>query len=725
MKIRYNPILCIIILLSLCFGLWLVYARHKIEEPNTTVEMVMDYQALRRMAAWEGAEAGTVLKRFKQAGVTTLAVYDATLERYRDEGMLQVQTGKALLNAWQQGADGGDFVAALAAGQVNLNAVYILPGKADNAEIAYEEALEDLRFRYGNRRVRVLEGGLIEVLGNPNDDTRVDFNKTIPIMQAPLGISTPELHAVRDAGFMAVVRVQNYTPVNTEAMENGFKRIAASGAKVTAYLPAGREVMGYPDGEYDMARLLHDYDIRLGLIEHTTQLQFAPFAGYNDLLENCNYDAVRVYTIDEAEMNKLTLAAAMRRWSISDAERNIRMNYVKPFQKPQDGMGVLELNLQYVRGITASVQNAGFEIGQATQLEAAGTEASGNSFAGSYFPPRGAMGVLGFGIFAGLAIYLGLLLDLEKKWQLFIALGGGLTAACFIFFFRGLLTRQVLALIAAVIFPVLAMNAIVDIWESDRRRSVELTATQIILAAFWQLALAIVLSLVGATFIASVLGDIRFFLEADIYRGVKLTFVLPPLLMGLLFVKRFNVFGEALAGKEKKSAFNDGFEAQEEALPLGKQITKLAKMKISVGALLCLGALAVVAYIFIGRSGHTAGVPVPGIEVRLRIFLEQVMYARPREKEFLVGHPAFFVAAYAAYNRAPRLWQLLLCMAAVVGQASLVQTFCHMRTPVLMSYIRALDGYALGAALGVVAVVLLATLLPYMQEWKRRYLTNE
>lgn len=48
--------------------------------------------------------------------------------------------------------------------------------------------------------------------------------------------------------------------------------------------------------------------------------------------------------------------------------------------------------------------------------------------------------------------------------------------------------------------------------------------------ALWQLALAVAISLVGATLNAAIMGDNRFFLEADIYRGVKLTFVLPVLL---------------------------------------------------------------------------------------------------------------------------------------------------------------------------------------------------
>ena len=179
------------------------------------------------------------------------------------------------------------------------------------------------------------------------------------------------------------------------------------------------------------------------------------------------------------------------------------------------------------------------------------------------------------------------------------------------------------------------------------------------------------------------------------------------LLMLLWYVKRFNVFG----GKTGGGIIDD--------------IRYLLSTHIRLEHLFILGVLAFVAYIFVGRSGHTSGVPVLGIELKMRAMLEQLMYARPRTKEFMIGHPAFFVAAYAAYYKAPRLWQMILVAGAVIGQGSLVQTFAHMRTPVIMSYIRALDGYWLGALIGICAVIVLNLLMPYLQKWQRRYLGNE
>jgi hypothetical protein len=296
---------------------------------------------------------------------------------------------------------------------------------------------------------------------------------------------------------------------------------------------------------------------------------------------------------------------------------------------------------------------------------------------------------------------------MSLRQQLWLTVIGGMAALVTIYLSRGLLTRQALAFIAAVVFPALSMSVILDVWDRFREKTGSLAA--LIFNTTWQLALAVLISLAGATFIASVLGDNRFFLEADIYRGVKLTFILPPLLAALLFLRRYDCFGTA-----------DG-----QPLGLAAQLKKLCQIKLSVAHLLVLAVLGIVAIIFVGRSGHSAGVPVPALEIKMRVLLEHLMYARPREKEFLVGHPAFYLAALAVYQKWPRIWQLLLVMAATIGQGSLVQTFCHMRTPVLMSYIRALDGFVLGAVIGIIGMIVVALLLPYARKWQRSLLADE
>jgi hypothetical protein len=136
-----------------------------------------------------------------------------------------------------------------------------------------------------------------------------------------------------------------------------------------------------------------------------------------------------------------------------------------------------------------------------------------------------------------------------------------------------------------------------------------------------------------------------------------------------------------------------------------RQIMKILDYPVYLKTLILFALVAVAAWVFIGRSGHTAGVPVPDIEIRLRDFLEQAMYARPREKEFLIGHPAFLLASMAVYKLWPRVLHYGLIVVATIGQGSLVETFAHIRTPIFMSVVRGFDGVLLGLALGILAVI--------------------
>ena len=90
-----------------------------------------------------------------------------------------------------------------------------------------------------------------------------------------------------------------------------------------------------------------------GMVEHYTQLQFAPMEGLIPMAEKMDYQVARSYIIDKAEQRKLKMPEALRRWALTDEERNIRINYIKPFMLPQNGQDILELNLDYVKSIAA------------------------------------------------------------------------------------------------------------------------------------------------------------------------------------------------------------------------------------------------------------------------------------------------------------------------------------------------------------------------------------
>ena len=696
MKSRYNPVLLAVIVAGLVCALWLNFVRHDVEKQNNTVEMAMEYEGLRKLAALQGLPEEDVLRQFKEAGINSLMIFDTTLERLTKNGELQTTTGGELRQAAMLGADKGVF-AHVPAEALEENAAYA--AAAADAFIL-EDVEQDLCLRYGADRVQVVSENprIIKVKGSttPLPDGRYDEPQGL--LQAPLGLPVQDLRRVNALGFKIIVRPQNYIEVTDEQIDAIFDRIKEAGVPVAALMPCGTEVVGYPNKMQHLGERMKENNMTLVMLEHYTQLQFAKIDGLLPLAEFNDYKAARSYVIDPTEQKKISVGEALRRWALTDEERNIRVNYIRPFLMPEGGQDIMKTNLKYVRDIKASVEARGYTIGEAGVFAA-----KGDGFA-PYFPSKLSFIPVLLAIVAGVVLYLSLLFNLSgsKQLALWAVLSAGGLALLFIG--RGLLTRQLLALAAASVFPVLSMSVIFNIW--DKNTTDKHSLLSICWKGIWQLALAIALSLVGAAFLSAILTDSRFLLEIDIYRGVKLTFILPVIFTAILFIKRYDLL--QVVGKGLQT--------------LWKRLNGLLDTGLTFRHVVVLLVLMFIAYYFVGRSGHTGGVPVPAIELKMRAFLEQLMYARPREKEFMIGHPMFFLAVLAVYRCAPRWWQFALTCAAVIGQGSLVQTFCHMRTPVVMSFVRALDGYAVGVVFGVVGVLVIGALLPFVLKLRRRYL---
>ncbi|MER3496278.1 MAG: hypothetical protein C4321_04645 [Chloroflexota bacterium] len=126
-------------------------------------------------------------------------------------------------------------------------------------------------------------------------------------------------------------------------------------------------------------------------------------------------------------------------------------------------------------------------------------------------------------------------------------------------------------------------------------------------------------------------------------------------------------------------------------------------------ALIGLVVLAVLG-ILIVRSGNDAPAGVSGGELAFRGLLENLLPVRPRTKEFLIGFPAlvfgFAWLASAGYDRA-RLrgaggWVALLLMLGGIALTDVVNTFCHIHTPLAVSGLRVALGLLAGGVFGSV-----------------------
>ena len=116
-------------------------------------------------------------------------------------------------------------------------------------------------------------------------------------------------------GFQLIVRPQNYINVREEQIDSIFKRIDKAGVKVHAFMPCGKETVGYPDKVEYLGKKLREHDMTLVMLEHYTQLRFAQIDGLIPLAEFNNYKSARSYVIDALEQKKISVATALHRWA--------------------------------------------------------------------------------------------------------------------------------------------------------------------------------------------------------------------------------------------------------------------------------------------------------------------------------------------------------------------------------------------------------------------------
>lgn len=668
----YNKILIAVIILGLIASLAIDVQRYQVEQANKSIELIMDYEDLVALAEKEGLPTEKVLAQAKEAGITSLSVYETTFKKLNVNGKAAAVNGSVLLTNYQNGAisDPG-WRQLIESGQIKGTNVYV----TGHNQQTFQEVHEDLVRRLGQDRVRELTISgqrVLEVKANYEEFEKMD-----------LGMPTDEMQAVNDAGFYVVARPTNYRQCTKDDIDAFFDRL--DGYQVSAIVASGSQTLGAPDESQYMAQQMRQRGLTLGMIEGVTQLKFFPQDGMLDIAKANDYQSARLYSIPKDEQKKMKVNEAIDRWGTTDDERNIRFNLLKTFEKPAPDMTLLETNMSYVTGVKNKLEAQGFTMGRA------------GVFA-SFYPEAPLRSLVMLGVAAGIVLYLSLVIPAMKSKQAYILLAVlALVMVVPVLMGHGNKIRVAAALAAANVFPAISVLWILD---KIRQRVPRQGAGLLRMIGTGVAALFVcgMISYVGAAYLSASLADTEYLLEVNIFRGIKLTFILPIILVAIGFLQRFDVF-------DGKMDDTEGFL---------EQFKRILDVPVKVKTLLGLFLVLVAAVVFVARSGHTMGMPVSATELKFRAFLEQAMYARPRTKEFMIGHPAFLLAAMAWFRKWPTMVLFVLVMVATIGQGSMVETFAHMRSPILMSTARGLGGLVLGAGVGAICMILVDMWLKYV-----------
>ena len=667
-KTKHSLVLILCIIVGLISALYLVVERNTIEKAQNHIENIIDYDAVLRANAFEKRSQKEAFDALKEAGVTAFAIYDRTLEKANDAGEIKLLSSQDMSN-------------------VRINGSSIKPGATYVALITgkegyYKEIREDLYHRISKEKVKELNtsiGPVLELQG-ATADSYAKMN---------LGVSRIQAMEVANRGFNVIIRPTNYRNVTPEDIKYVFNRLEGV-PHVTGIIFAGKEALGAPNHIDETLEAMNTLHIPLVGIEAVNQLQYEPQLGFLEMAEKKNYSVGRVYTIAKEELKKITPEEAAQRFYISDIERNIRYNLFPIYEVGQNNETVLQTTINYIQSANDKLSAKGYKFGAADIYPA--------------YTQNPLLVVLTMIGSIALFVYVGqMFISMSQHKQLVLFFALSLLSIVAFIVTSGTLLVQIWALSAAVMAPVGAMVMLMEEWRRSGGTRPVGPWKSTIFAVFY-LIVAALFAAIGGMYISALLGNTKFFMEFAIFRGVKLTFVLPIILVMIAYLQRFPLW--------KGRMINTRAEAK-------KFICEFLTMDVKIYVFFVAAALGAVGWVFVGRSGHTAGVPVPTFELVLRRFLENTLYARPREKEFIIGHPLLMLATFAFLRKWPMVIHFVLTLAGVIGIASMVETFCHIRTPVFMSIMRGYDGLLLGCALGV-ALILAVRLVIYISQWAMR-----
>lgn len=408
----------------------------------------------------------------------------------------------------------------------------------------------------------------------------------------------------------------------------------------TLFMPLGDQVLGRRDALGTTVSSLTG----LGMLYATPE--FSKIGGDSNMIEDAPELTVRLHTAQSSELDKLPMKEAVDRFARAARERNMRVLMVRPIsygaERPIDDFG------EFVFEIGKEIKAQGGSLGTAKGFTDPGISKVLFVLIGLSLAP----------IFYFVASTLVAKRNVALVWAALVALAG---IACY-----AETPRQYVALFATLLLPPTAFLLL------DLRRG------KSILLEFF---VTVGTSVVGGLVVAGLLNGIPYYITAKAFPGVKLSVFLPIALVGIYFFARLTQPAEKLRGA-------------------------VTWRGLAIG--LCFVAALGLMW---ARTGNDNPAAVSSWELKVRDILDVLLFVRPRTKAFLVGFPLLVIgigmlmryrsgqSTSANYGA----WTALALTGGAIGATDVVNTLCHLHTPVLLSLLRILVGAMVGCILGMVA----------------------
>ena len=696
---KIDKIVLLLICLTLLVGIFTIYQRVEIEKQYKAAEIVLDYNEMEKFSDSSEQDLSWWLEEFKEYGAQSAAIQEETIKLLIESGKpLKAEIVSELIKNYNWQNDySSEIISLIEEGKIDSNDVIVTTEDED----LFNYIVSGLKERYSDEFYNTysLSDTFYITVKGTNDDVYYGQTERVTnlagdgvyelkrvadsrLLNIGIGYDEEKINLVKKAGLDVILRPINFPTYNEKLTEAYKEANEKYGLEPRMYLVQGKEVLGYPDNEDNLLNYINEEDISIVLIESSTQREHLEQKGLNDLVEDSGYNALRAFTMwdyirarnkfynyEGAEEIENTMFRAI-------TERNIRVIFFKPFFEEEDSTKYLTDADEYERTFTSLEQRLSehnITLGKAKSIE-------------EFHIGSKRLALLSFGITLACVFLFVKMFNIKHKYVNYLYLFA-VPAALIPMVMRNIAEKG-FAFAAAVAFSGIGiyffMMQIKKIYDSSQ----EYSKLQIMIRSALILTGAVAISLIGAVFVDSMLADVKYFLEMDIFRGVKFAQILP---FGIFIIMYLIYF----MNKEEdsfKSVINTSVKV------LNKEI------RIFYGII--AGILGVVGYIYISRTGHETNIQPSNIEMISRNFMEYMLLARPRTKEFLIAFPAIFAAVFAA-NKKSEFFTGLFMLASAIGTSSVINTFSHLRTPIYLSLARTIIALGFGIIVGSIAVIVI------------------
>ncbi len=632
-----NFFLLLIFISSLAVAVKTVLYRINYEKTNKYFYTAISLGQIKKIATQGVVKQNLLFSKLKSIGINAIALEEDNIEDLAYQGKLSYFLGSEIIN----GLRVGHFnIFKKYQKQVKPEYVYlIIPDKT-----LFKRVLIFLKTDLGTKNVIVLNNNLIGVA----DDL-------IDLKSIGLGFDINSANFLHQVGFEVLLRPTNSLRINQNIINLKFEYFKLMPyAKILIF--KGDTALGYPQKFKLVSKRIKKDNFKIGYVEFFDQL------GIKNLIRNTPSNIIRVHSIPEEEMKNMSLEKAVQRYQRAVRERNMRIILLYPFLSNPKGENILDYNLKY------------FEL-VVNKITKSHGLSSKNDKINNYHNIRiRGIFILSLGLLIVFLYFSNFFLKLNYVTAGIISLLYISTFFILLIFSKLILWQQLSALLAGIIFPVLSL--IITFPKDNNKRNGLFFLVQVFLVL-----------LIGILFIVSFLSNALFINGALIFLGIKITFVLPLILLMYYFY----------------------FSSQDLSFIYYKTKKVLFSAVKNYYLIIILFLMAFIA-IYLIRSGNFFAGKVPSVEQESRHLLEQIFGYRPRTKEFLIGWPILFLTFYFREFLSKKGWLWLGIILGGVAVTSVINTFSHVYTPFNVSLYRVILGLVLGYFIGLFFLILLKLL---------------